>query len=138
MTKLNSISLILLMVLFGITVNSDEAFAKNSIYGRLDIALSNEDTSGGSYTDVKSHASRVGFKGSQTFDNGIAAIYQYEWQTDPIDGDPTFKQRNSLNLHISSFHENKRHHMCDVCNATFTAINGLKDHISAVHENIQL
>ena len=64
MTKLNSISLILLMVLFGITVNSDEAFAKNSIYGRLDIALSNEDTSSGSYTDVKSHASRVGFKGS--------------------------------------------------------------------------
>ena len=95
MTKLNSISLILLMVLFGITVNSDEAFAKNSIYGRLDIALSNEDTSSGSYTDVKSHASRVGFKGSQTFDSGIAAIYQYEWQTDPIDGDPTFKQRNS-------------------------------------------
>ena len=33
---------------------------------------------------------------SQTFDNGVAAIYQYEWQTDPIDGDPTFKQRNSF------------------------------------------
>jgi predicted porin len=96
MTKLNSIIFILIMALFGITINTDKAYAKNSIYGRLDIALSSEDTSSGSYTDVKSHASRVGFKGSQTFDNGVAAIYQYEWQTDPIDGDPTFKQRNSF------------------------------------------
>ena len=37
----------------------------------------------------------MGVKGSQTFDNGLAAIYKYEYQTDPIDGDPTFKQRNS-------------------------------------------
>ncbi|GIS06126.1 MAG: hypothetical protein CM15mP109_08820 [Candidatus Dadabacteria bacterium] len=37
----------------------------------------------------------MGIKGSQTFDNGLAAIYKYEYQTDPIDGDPTFKQRNS-------------------------------------------
>ena len=96
MTKLNSIIFILIMALLGITINTDKAYAKNSIYGRLDIALSSEDISSGSYTDLKSHASRVGFKGSQTFDNGVAAIYQYEWQTDPIDGDPTFKQRNSF------------------------------------------
>ena len=72
MTKLNSIIFILIMALLGITINTDKAYAKNSIYGRLDIALSSEDTSSGSYTDVKSHASRVGFKGSQTFDNGVA------------------------------------------------------------------
>ena len=92
MAKLNSIIFILIMALLGITINTDKAYAKNSIYGRLDIALSSEDTSSGSYTDVKSHASRVGFKGSQTFDNGVAAIYQYEWQTDPIDGDPTLNK----------------------------------------------
>ena len=95
MTKLNSIKIILFALFFGLVVNSTEAVAKSSIYGRLDIALSSEDTSSGSYTDVKSHASRVGVKGSQTFDNGLAAIYKYEYQTDPIDGDPTFKQRNS-------------------------------------------
>ena len=95
MTKLNSIKIILFALFFGLVINSTEAIAKSSIYGRLDIALSSEDTSSGSYTDVKSHASRVGVKGSQTFDNGLAAIYKYEYQTDPIDGDPTFKQRNS-------------------------------------------
>lgn len=95
MTKLNSIKIILFALFFGLVINSTEAIAKSSIYGRLDIALSSEDTSSGSYTDVKSHASRVGIKGSQTFDNGLAAIYKYEYQTDPIDGDPTFKQRNS-------------------------------------------
>ena len=96
MTKLNSIKFILIIMLFGITINTDKAFAKNSIYGRFDIALSSEDTLSGSFTDVKSHSSRLGFKGSQTFDNGVSAIYQYELQTDPIDGDPTFKQRNSF------------------------------------------
>jgi len=95
MTKLNSIKIILFALFFGLVINSTEAVAKSSIYGRLDIALSSEDTSSGSYTDVKSHASRVGVKGSQTFDNGLSAIYKYEYETDPIDGDPTFKQRNS-------------------------------------------
>lgn len=95
MTKLNSIKIILFALFFGLAVNSTEAVAKSSIYGRLDLAISSEDTSSGSYTDVKSHASRVGVKGSQSFDNGLSAIYKYEYQTDPIDGDPTFKQRNS-------------------------------------------
>ena len=71
--------------------------ANPSIYGRFDLAISNIDKSNeGSSSDVKSHASRIGFKGSQIFDNGLAAIYQYELETDPIDGDPTFKQRNSF------------------------------------------
>ena len=71
--------------------------ANPSIYGRFDIAISNIDKANkGSTSDVKSHASRIGIKGSQIFDNGLTAIYQYEWQTDPIDGDPTFKQRNSF------------------------------------------
>ena len=64
--------------------------ANPSIYGRFDIAISNIDKANkGSTSDVKSHASRIGIKGSQIFDNGLTAIYQYEWQTDPIDGDPT-------------------------------------------------
>ena len=71
--------------------------ANPSIYGRFDLAISNIDKSNeGSSSDVKSHASRIGFKGSQNLDNGLAAIYQYELETDPIDGDPTFKQRNSF------------------------------------------
>ena len=53
MTKLNSIKIILFALFFGLAINSTEAIAKSSIYGRLDIALSSEDTSSGSYTDVK-------------------------------------------------------------------------------------
>ena len=70
--------------------------AAPSIYGRLDLALTSTDKeSTGTVSDVKSHASRVGIKGSQVFDDGTTVIYQYEWQVDPVDGDPTFKQRNS-------------------------------------------
>ena len=70
--------------------------AAPSIYGRLDLALTSTDKeSTGTVSDVKSHASRVGIKGSQVFDDGTTVIYQYEWQVDPVDGDPTFKQRDS-------------------------------------------
>ena len=73
------------------------AQADSSIYGHLDLAFSNIDTiDKGSASEIKSLASRTGFKGSQIFDNGLALIYQYELEVDPIDWDPAFKQRNSF------------------------------------------
>ena len=71
--------------------------ANQEIYGRLDIAISNINKGKqSSKSEIKSHASRIGFKGSEIFDNGLSAIFQYELQNDPIDWDPAFKQRNSF------------------------------------------
>jgi len=71
--------------------------ANQEIYGRLDIAISNINKGKqSSKSEIKSHASRIGFKGSEIFDNGLSVIFQYELQNDPIDWDPAFKQRNSF------------------------------------------
>ena len=49
-----------------------------------------------------SNASRLGIKGAMDFGEGIEAIYQAEYEVDPVDGtadeskDRTFKQRNSF------------------------------------------
>ena len=83
------------LIVFLLLISSVPVYASPSIYGRLDLAVSSDNKVNGTITDVHSHASRVGIKGSQIFDNGMAFIYQYEWQVDPVDGDPTFSQRNS-------------------------------------------
>ena len=83
------------LIVFLLLISSVPVYASPSIYGRLDLAVSSDNKVNGTITDVHSHASRVGIKGSQIFDNGMAFIYQYEWQVDPVDGDPTLSQRNS-------------------------------------------
>ena len=83
------------LIVFLLLISSVPVYASSSIYGRLDLAVSSDNKANGTITDVHSHASRFGIKGSQIFDNGMAVIYQYEWQVDPVDGDPTFSQRNS-------------------------------------------
>ena len=83
------------LIVFLLLIISVPVYASSSIYGRLDLAVSSDNKANGTITDVRSHASRVGIKGNQIFDNGMAVIYQYEWQVDPVDGDPTFSQRNS-------------------------------------------
>lgn len=86
-----------LVYLFLLFVSFSSLQADTSIYGRLDLAISNIETiDKGSSAEIKSLASRVGFKGSQIFDNGLAVIYQYELEVDAIDWDPAFKQRNSF------------------------------------------
>ena len=83
------------LIVFLLLISSVPVYASSSIYGRLDLAVSNDNKANGTITDVRSHASRVGIKGSQIFDSGMVVIYQYEWQVDPVDGDPTFSQRDS-------------------------------------------
>jgi predicted porin len=93
MKKLNCLKFGLFILALGIV--SNEAIASINVYGRLDLAITSDDKDSGSETDVVSHASRIGVKGSQIFDNGVSVIYKYEWQTDPVSGDNVFKQRNS-------------------------------------------
>ena len=58
--------------------------------------------SSGTEADMISNASRLGVKGSTDFSESLEAIYQVEYEVDPVDGtadelkDRTFKQRNSF------------------------------------------
>ena len=70
------------LIVFLLLISSVPVYASSSIYGRLDLAVSSDNKANGTITDVRSHASRVGIKGSQIFDNGMAVIYQYELQVE--------------------------------------------------------
>jgi predicted porin len=73
-----------------------------TVYGKLWISVESQDTASGNEVDMVSNASRLGIKGSMDFGEGIEAIYQAEYEIDPVDGtadeskDRTFKQRNSF------------------------------------------
>jgi predicted porin len=73
-----------------------------TVYGKLWISIESQNTASGTEVDMVSNASRLGIKGSMDFGEGIEAIYQAEYEVDPVDGtadeskDRTFKQRNSF------------------------------------------
>ena len=73
-----------------------------TVYGKLWISVESQDTASGTEVDMVSNASRLGIKGSMDFGEVIEAIYQAEYEIDPVDGtadeskDRTFKQRNSF------------------------------------------
>ena len=84
--------------LIGFNLHSEQP----SVYGKLWISVESQDTASGTEVDMVSNASRLGIKGTMDFGEGIEAIYQAEYEVDPIDGtadeskDRTFKQRNSF------------------------------------------
>lgn len=62
-------------------------FAANvDIYGRADLSVQKSDEGEGSFTEVKSNASRIGLKGTHELDDGLFVIYKAEFQVD-LDGD---------------------------------------------------
>ena len=85
------------LIFFGLSLN-----AQPKVYGKLWISVESQDTSSGSEVDMVSNASRLGVKGSMDFGEGLEAIYQAEYEVDPVDGTAdekngrTFKQRNSF------------------------------------------
>ena len=76
--------------------------AEPTVYGKVWISVESQDTSSGTEVDMVSNASRLGVKGSMDFGEGLEAIYQAEYEIDPVDGTAdekngrTFKQRNSF------------------------------------------
>lgn len=67
-----------------------------SIYGKANVSVQSSDDGEGSYTEIKSNASRIGFKGTHTISDELEVIYQAEFQVD-LDGDgDTFSQRNQF------------------------------------------
>ena len=92
------IILTLFTFLIGFNLQSEQP----TVYGKLWISVESQDTASGTEVDMVSNASRLGIKGSMDFGEGIEAIYQAEYEIDPVDGtadeskDRTFKQRNSF------------------------------------------
>lgn len=71
------------------------AFADVTVYGKANVALQSTDKNvGGSYTEVVSNASRIGLKGSDTVNDDLKVIYQFEYETRADDGTGPFSQRN--------------------------------------------
>lgn len=75
---------------------SHAAVADVDVYGKLNVTLQNSDEAGESEVELRSNASRFGVKGSEDLGNGLAGIYQFEWEVDPVD------EGNSSNNHIKS------------------------------------
>jgi len=63
------------------------AFAADvEVYGKANISLQSSDEGEGSFTEVKSNASRIGLKGTHDLGDGLSVIYKAEFQVD-LDGD---------------------------------------------------
>ncbi|TWX66082.1 porin [Colwellia sp. C1TZA3] len=63
------------------------AFAADvEVYGKANLSLQSSDEGEGSFTEVKSNASRIGLKGSHDLGDGLSVIYKAEFQVD-LDGD---------------------------------------------------
>ena len=90
--------LTLFAFLMGFNLQSEQP----TVYGKLWISIESQNTASGTEVDMVSNASRLGIKGSMDYGEGIEAIYQAEYEVDPVDGtadeskDRTFKQRNSF------------------------------------------
>jgi predicted porin len=82
----------------GLLAHSGFAFAEIDVYGRLNVTVQNSDEAGESVAELQSNASRVGVKGTEELDYGLAAIYQFEWEVDPDggDGSDNFSARNQF------------------------------------------
>ena len=57
-----------------------------TLYGKANVTLQNSDAGEGSFTEVKSNASRIGLKGTHDLGDGLEVVYKAEFQVD-LDGD---------------------------------------------------
>jgi predicted porin len=74
------------------------ALAEIDVYGKLNVTLQNSDEASASVVELQSNASRVGVKGEEALNQGLTAIYQFEWEVDPDGqtGDDNFSARNQF------------------------------------------
>ena len=82
--------------------SSFSLLSETSLYGKLWISIEHQEKSMGSESELVSNASRIGLKGNLDLGNELTAIYQLEYEVDPIDGtadetkERSLKQRNSF------------------------------------------
>lgn len=69
--------------------------ASVDVYGRADISVQSSDEGDGKFTEIKSNASRIGFKGTHELSQDLEVVYKAEFEVD-MDGDSSdvFKGRN--------------------------------------------
>ena len=64
------------------------------VYGRADLSFQSSDEGDGSFTEIKSNASRIGLKGDYKINDELTVVYKAEFEVD-IDGDgDVWKARN--------------------------------------------
>ncbi|ALQ55766.1 MAG: putative porin [Pseudoalteromonas tetraodonis] len=73
-----------LALLSGLSFN---ALAEVDIYGKANVTVQSSDDGEGSFTEIKSNASRFGLKGSEKISDGLEAVYKFEFQVDVSDAD---------------------------------------------------
>ncbi|WP_286234801.1 porin [Thalassotalea sediminis] len=56
------------------------------IYGKANVTAQSSDEGEGSFTEIKSNASRIGFKGGQALTDELSVVFKAEFQVD-LDGD---------------------------------------------------
>jgi predicted porin len=68
--------------------------ASVDIYGRADLSIQSSDKGESNFTELKSNASRLGFKGMHSLNADLEVVYKAEFEVD-MDGDgDVFKARN--------------------------------------------
>ena len=69
--------------------------ASVDVYGRADISVQSSDKGEGKFTEIKSNASRIGFKGTHDLNHNLEVVYKAEFEVDMDgDSDDVFKGRN--------------------------------------------
>lgn len=56
-----------------------------TVYGKINVTAQNSDEGEGSFSELKSNASRFGLKGDYALDGELTLVYQLEWEVDPSD-----------------------------------------------------
>ncbi|MEW6990049.1 porin [Colwelliaceae bacterium 6441] len=70
-----------------LTAFSVSSFATDvEIYGKANVSVQSSDEGEGSFTEVKSNASRIGFQGTHELSQGLSVVFKAEFQID-LDGD---------------------------------------------------
>lgn len=66
-----------------------------NVYGKANLTIQSSDDGEGSFTEIKSNASRIGLKGTHNLEKGLDVVYRAEFEVD-LDGDSddNFKARN--------------------------------------------
>ncbi len=70
-----------LLIGFAMNVQADPL----TVYGKINVSAQSSDEGAGSFSELKSNASRFGVKGDTALDNELTLIYQLEWEVDPAD-----------------------------------------------------
>ena len=80
-----SIQKVLLILLVSISSLSWANSEFITVYGKANVSAQYADEGEGSFTELKSNASRIGVKGEQALDGDLSVFYQVEWQVDLAD-----------------------------------------------------